>query len=72
MAIVARATLAHGGEEHRRHVHPAGAARLGDGARDAPAATRLVAVAPSERLELAHAHPGRLENEQGQAVGRRE
>ena len=68
--VVARAEREHGLEQHGGGVDPARPAGLAR--RDPPAAPRLVDVAPGQRLELADAHPGRVEHEQRQPVAPRQ
>jgi AAA domain/Helix-turn-helix domain len=70
VAVIAWAQLEHGRVEQRMNADPAAVAGLGDCAGDAPAPARLVDVAPAQPLELADAHPGRVEQEQRQTVGR--
>ncbi len=62
----------HGFEERLGNRNPACASRLRHRLRDAPAATALVDVSPGELLELAHAHPRRVEDEERQPVLRRQ
>ena len=58
------------GEEVRRQRNPAAAATLFDCSADTPALPRFVEVSPLQPslLDLAYAHPGRVEDEHGQRV----
>lgn len=72
VAIVPRAELEHELEQEGRRLDPPRPAGLTHGRGDAPASAGLVDVALGQPLELADAHPGRVEHERRQAVAGRE
>jgi hypothetical protein len=70
VAVLARHELDHGREHVRRRRHPSRSARLARLRGEAPAAARLVDVAPGQCLELADPHPGGVEHDDRQPVAR--
>ncbi len=66
MPVIARAEAERGVQEEGRRSDPARPAGLAR--RDPPAATGLVDVAPGERLELADAHAGGVEDQYREAI----